>query len=638
MRSPRLFAAVPRCALLAMIAMPSLSDCEGSMSQLRRVRPRLFLASAVVPAWMALAIASPAYADQSGQTYEQLPETSLDADTPAVEEPAAHVNVVDGQAWLERDGESRPLDENELVVDGDRISTERGRVELLFRDGSALALDENTAVEWLGPAFLRLERGHIGFTVDRRVSPNTYRVDAAEATIWVRSAGEYRLRSPVFAGDTAVLLVVRGLAEVQTSRQRTLVRAGYEAAYAAGSTVTIDAVPVTRWAAFDRWIDTQERERVSLSAAPYLPAELRSYSRVLDTHGSWQYDSSNGYVWYPDVSPDWYPYSVGRWASVGSFGWTWVGVGRWAWPTHHYGRWGYAGARWYWIPGRQWAPAWVAWATSPTYVAWAPIGFTPSIGVGVSVGTARRGWSAIPARAFAAGPVLVQRDRLPLSRLPDRLVVSRPPARPLPPPRTSVRAVEPGLPFANQPNGAQPRPGVLGNARAPLDRGPLADPGRRAATDVDRPAPPVSRPTPAGNILSRRPTRPRDVPAQRPSEPATSRRTRPDTRGPQALDDARPSPAVTPAPPTRFRRVAPEATTPSGPDPVMAPRARSAGGVERPAPVDRSGPTTGMTGRAPGASRPPTVERPAPPTPGGPPGSSRAVPRAEPRGGGRRDR
>ena len=27
---------------------------------------------------------------------------------------------------------------------------------------------------------------------------------------------------------------------------------------------------------------------------------------------------------------------------------------RWAWPTHHYGRWGYARNRWFWIPGRTW--------------------------------------------------------------------------------------------------------------------------------------------------------------------------------------------------------------------------------------------------------------------------------------------
>ena len=79
-----------------------------------------------------------------------------------------------------------------------------------------------------------------------------------------------------------------------------------------------------------------------------------------------------GYVWYPRVTVGWRPYHHGRWSfaarSAGSGSASIV----WAWPTHHYGRWGYGSNRWFWIPGRRWAPAWVSWAYAPGYVELVP--------------------------------------------------------------------------------------------------------------------------------------------------------------------------------------------------------------------------------------------------------------------------
>jgi uncharacterized protein DUF6600 len=110
-------------------------------------------------------------------------------------------------------------------------------------------------------------------------------------------------------------------------------------------------------------------------SAQYLSPGLQPYAPSLDQNGSWQYESSYGNVWYPTVAADWRPYYDGYWSPIGAYGWTWIGFGTWAWPTHHFGRWGFAHARWFWIPGRTWGPAWVSWALASNYVSWCPLGF-----------------------------------------------------------------------------------------------------------------------------------------------------------------------------------------------------------------------------------------------------------------------
>src|SRR5262249_17293135 len=46
----------------------------------------------------------------------------------------------------------------------------------------------------------------------------------------------------------------------------------------------------------------------------------------------------------------------------------------WGWIVYHYGRWVWDdGLGWVWVPGRQWAPAWVDWRRSSRHIGWAPL-------------------------------------------------------------------------------------------------------------------------------------------------------------------------------------------------------------------------------------------------------------------------
>lgn len=96
----------------------------------------------------------------------------------------------------------------------------------------------------------------------------------------------------------------------------------------------------------------------------------------LDSYGDWRETSDYGYVWQPreaQRSRNWHPYTEGRWVYTDA-GWTWVSEEPFGWATYHYGRWTrLRGVGWVWVPGNEWAPAWVSWRKSDEYVGWAPL-------------------------------------------------------------------------------------------------------------------------------------------------------------------------------------------------------------------------------------------------------------------------
>jgi hypothetical protein len=110
-----------------------------------------------------------------------------------------------------------------------------------------------------------------------------------------------------------------------------------------------------------------------------LPAEGRGdyglfYSK-LEPHGDWLETSDYGYVFHPREaqSSSWRPYTNGHWVYTDA-GWTWISEESFGWATYHYGRWvRLRNIGWVWIPGDEWAPAWVSWRKNDNYVGWAPL-------------------------------------------------------------------------------------------------------------------------------------------------------------------------------------------------------------------------------------------------------------------------
>ena len=105
------------------------------------------------------------------------------------------------------------------------------------------------------------------------------------------------------------------------------------------------------------------------------PTALQEFHPALDAHGTWAEDPIYGTVWTPSVAetgPGFVPYvSGGRWIYGDDYAWS--SDYAWGWAPFHYGRWVHLQARgWSWVPGREYAPAWVEWRTGDAYVGWSP--------------------------------------------------------------------------------------------------------------------------------------------------------------------------------------------------------------------------------------------------------------------------
>jgi hypothetical protein len=332
----------------------------------------------------------------------------------AVESPPAHISFVEGNVILERDGQIDNSPASMPLLAGDRVRTQGGRVEILFADGSALHLDQQSVVDFQSDEVVRLLDGRMRLNIAGQGRDVSYRIDAPAAWVEIGETGEYRVA--VLRGDRepqVELAVLRGAAELVNEDGRSLVRAGERAFVRAGAQPSPPYVfNSAMWDAFDRWSEARRDHRLGVSAQ-YLPADVRPYSTTLDNYGAWRYEQEYGYVWYPRVAVGWRPYYHGRWVGLRPYGWTWIAADPWGWPTHHYGRWGYSGASWFWIPGRRWGAAWVSWAYAPNYVSWCPLGWNDRplfsfVNINLNYHRGRyydpwHAWTVLPRRHFGVG-------------------------------------------------------------------------------------------------------------------------------------------------------------------------------------------------------------------------------------------
>ena len=99
------------------------------------------------------------------------------------------------------------------------------------------------------------------------------------------------------------------------------------------------------------------------------------FGEALNPYGDWLSTDNYGEVWRPNTSQtvDWSPYTVGQW-NYTELGWHFTSPEPWGWACYHYGRWvRYRTLGWCWVPGREWAPAWVSWRTSSNHIGWSPL-------------------------------------------------------------------------------------------------------------------------------------------------------------------------------------------------------------------------------------------------------------------------
>lgn len=100
---------------------------------------------------------------------------------------------------------------------------------------------------------------------------------------------------------------------------------------------------------------------------------FQTFYDELKPFGDWIYEERYGYVWIP-AETDFHPYYTNGYWEMTIYGNTWISLYPWGWAPFHYGRWTYDPFYgWIWIPGYQWAPAWVCWRHGDGFYGWAPL-------------------------------------------------------------------------------------------------------------------------------------------------------------------------------------------------------------------------------------------------------------------------
>lgn len=235
------------------------------------------------------------------------------------------------------------------------------------------ALDDTNfqASEPQGESYLRLRAGAPG---------ESYTVQTPRGLVALAVPGRY----DVVAGDTqtpTTVTVIDGSAQVTGPGLSLQVGAGQAAAITGTDTFQGQVGPAQPDPYLTAML-SRDQPPQQAAAAPVVVAEMPGGDE-LAAYGSWSDNPDYGQVWYPQVAPDWVPYSDGSWSYVAPWGWTWVDSDPWGFAPFHYGRWAQIGGRWGWVPGREsvYAPAMVAF-----------FGLGVGVGVGAALATGHVGW------------------------------------------------------------------------------------------------------------------------------------------------------------------------------------------------------------------------------------------------------
>lgn len=115
------------------------------------------------------------------------------------------------------------------------------------------------------------------------------------------------------------------------------------------------------------------RASLEISASVQINA-VADFDAPLTSCGDWVTVGSYGRCWHPTgVIVGWRPYCDGDWVWT-DCGWYWESDEPWAWACYHYGWWVYDDDYgWVWVPGVEWAPAWVSWRIGGGCIGWAPL-------------------------------------------------------------------------------------------------------------------------------------------------------------------------------------------------------------------------------------------------------------------------
>lgn len=102
--------------------------------------------------------------------------------------PPLYAVALTGAVTLTRDGGAVPLDVNAPVIDGDRVRTSSGRVELAASTWGSLFLDERSVLDVVAAERVRLVEGRLRVVTNDTLD-TALRIDVVGGTVLPSEAG-----------------------------------------------------------------------------------------------------------------------------------------------------------------------------------------------------------------------------------------------------------------------------------------------------------------------------------------------------------------------------------------------------------------------------------------------------------------
>jgi hypothetical protein len=296
------------------------------------------------------------------------------------------MSYVKGDVYVQR-GQDQGYEQGEVnlvIVEGDKLGTKNGRLEIQLGRRNHLRLDDFTQVDIIAlpksdsdPTKIHLLAGSLFVRINSLDREKSFEIHTPDASFYVMEAGLYR----VDIGDNkdTEFRVYSGSAEAAGEEGSVLVKEGEQIVAVDGRFTSESSSMISRRDDFGDWNESRDAVYARTMSRTYLPADYADYENELADNGNWVYEGSYGNVWVPrQAYSGWQPYQDGRWSWYPIIGWTWVSYEPWGWCTSHYGRWGWGlNLGWYWIPYSRWSwgPAWVHWYWDNDYIGWCPLSY-----------------------------------------------------------------------------------------------------------------------------------------------------------------------------------------------------------------------------------------------------------------------
>jgi hypothetical protein len=281
---------------------------------------------------------------------------------------AVRLSVVEGQVRIAQDNQllADPALVNTPLFEGTQVLTSQdGRAELQFEDGSVVRLSPNSSLTLAalnrqggnGNAEVVLDSGLGYFEQHSEGVASQMRVRFGSSLVTASGSSVLRINLDNPPGELAVF---SGNAHLERGASLALDLHGGESVVLNASDPAQysldDSIEPDSWDAWnsDREASLMSAEAARTGAANNMPDKNNPAWNDLDANGSWYNVPDQGYVWspYEAAIPGWEPYGTGYWMWTPRFGYIWVSGNSWGYMPYQCGAWNFFNDfGWGWAPG-----------------------------------------------------------------------------------------------------------------------------------------------------------------------------------------------------------------------------------------------------------------------------------------------